>query len=68
METHQIVGGALILMAIADLGAGAFVTSRVEDRQKKLILSLGLVSGAVFMFGLGVAFLLGVIPLGGSGS
>ena len=64
MEQHQLIGGMLMLMAIMDLGVGGFIASRIEDRQKKMVISLGMVSGAVIMGALGAAFFLKLIPLG----
>lgn len=64
MEQHQLIGGVLILMAIVDMGVGGVVASRVEDRQKKMVISLAMVSGAMVMAGLGAAFFLKLIPLG----
>lgn len=65
MEQHQLIGLVLMMAAITDLGMGAFVASRIEDRQRKLAISVAMVSGALVMAGLGAAFFLELIPLGG---
>ena len=65
MEQQQLIGGVLMLMAIMDLGLAAVFVSRIEDRQRKMLISMGMVSGALFMAGLGAAFFLELISLGG---
>lgn len=63
METHVVIGIALIAAALGEVVSALVVVPRVENPGKRGVLLMALGSSALVMLGLGVAFAAGLIPL-----
>lgn len=62
MRTSMIVGLALMGAAMMDALVGFLVVLPRAREESRGILRVAFVSGSVLMFGLGVAFLLDIVP------
>lgn len=65
METNQLVGLILIVVGALDPLIGMFlIAPRIPDENRRRMVTISLVASGAVMTGLGVAFLLGVLPGG----
>lgn len=64
MPQHQIVGLALMAVAVVDTTVGnLLVLPRIPDPKKRAVLRVVFGVSGVFLAGLGLAFYKGLIPL-----
>ena len=61
MESNTIIGGVLILAALGDVAAAFVLSNRIQDKQRRTMVLVGLLSSSALMLALGGAFLAGVI-------
>jgi hypothetical protein len=66
LSVGWIVGLALVAVAVVDVAAAQFVVLPRVPEGKRGGLRLALFLGAAITFALGLLFLTGVIPLGGT--
>jgi len=60
MSSQQIIGVVLVLTALVDVVVGFVVVGpRIADADSRRLVTLGLMTGAGVIAGLGIAFLLG---------
>ncbi|MCG3134973.1 MAG: hypothetical protein HMLKMBBP_02465 [Planctomycetes bacterium] len=63
MDTHVIIGGALCLAGLADIGMIPVLRRRIQDENQQRILTVAMLTSATLMLGLGTLFLTGVIVM-----
>ncbi|MEZ5063622.1 MAG: hypothetical protein R3B81_02755 [bacterium] len=66
MSTARLIGALLIAVGVIDLVLGWYVIAPRVNPSARSVIRLALTIGAVFLVGLGVAFLSGWIPVAGS--
>lgn len=64
METHKIIGLALMVAGVAEPYLGRFLAQRTEDEKTKLILKTSLTLSGLFLMLLGLAIFWQLIPIG----
>ena len=63
MSTSTLVGTLLLVGAVADMAVIALlVAPRTKTAQQKMIVFAAGAAGALFMAGIGIAFLVGAFP------
>lgn len=66
MEAHWIVGFALLAGAVSEAVVGLLVVGPKVPPEKRPLVVAALLLSAVMMAGLGIAFLMRWIPVGGA--
>jgi hypothetical protein len=64
MESHQIVGIAILGAGVMDVVMLPLLRKRMTDERQRNIVTIAMLSGAAMMITLGALFLTGLIPLG----
>jgi hypothetical protein len=65
MESHHIVGFALIGAGLMDAILVPVMRRRIADERQRALVSTALLCGAGLMVALGAMFLTGIVSLGG---
>ena len=62
MKTSMLIGIVLILVAVLDVVLGLLVVAPRVKEEARPVLRAAFVLGSLVMLGLGVAFLIGLLP------
>ncbi len=62
MKTSMLIGIVLILVAVLDVVLGLLVVAPRVKEESRPVLRAAFVLGSLVMLGLGVAFLIGLLP------
>lgn len=65
MEIHQLIGIAVLVAAVAEAILGLLVVGPKAPPEKRAVITAMMLFSALVMAGLGVAFLMKWIPVGG---